>query len=130
MVSGAMDRAVQVFHPHKAPLELAGHEEPVRDVRLVGASQARGLSCSFTGRLKLWDLETGQLVGAILHVPSLPLDSGHRLWRHPPRHVSGHGGQGGRVAGGGGRGPGGSQARRATGGTVPGGGMHGNPVQC
>ena len=39
---------------------MRGHTEAVRDVRLVGKEQI--LSCSLNGRLKLWNLDTGELV--------------------------------------------------------------------
>ena len=61
VVSGGTDRNINLFKRGVGQLLLKGHNEAVRDVRLVGREK-RILSCSLTGCLKLWSLETGDLV--------------------------------------------------------------------
>ena len=65
VVSGGTDKVVRLFLP-AATLELLGHEEGVRDVRLVRwRGRHHVLSCSLVGRLKLWCLHSGQLVSDV-----------------------------------------------------------------
>ena len=61
VVSGGTDRIVSLFQRGGGQLSLRGHTEAVRDVRLVG-KESKILSCSLNGRLKLWNLDTGELV--------------------------------------------------------------------
>ena len=62
VVSAATDRTVKVFQGDRREVVLEGHWEAVRDVRLVGAREDKVLSCSVTGRLKIWNITTGELV--------------------------------------------------------------------
>ena len=61
VVSGGVDKTVRIFHTMGPSIVCRGHEDSVRDVRIIQHG-TRVLSCSLAGILNIWDIVSGELV--------------------------------------------------------------------
>eukprot|EP00090_Calanus_glacialis_P007925 TRINITY_DN16316_c0_g1_i1.p1 TRINITY_DN16316_c0_g1~~TRINITY_DN16316_c0_g1_i1.p1 ORF type:complete len:931 (+),score=202.36 TRINITY_DN16316_c0_g1_i1:124-2793(+) len=61
VVSGGVDKTVRIFHTKKPSMECKGHEESVRDVKII-ENGSKVLSCSLVGKLNIWDIHSGELL--------------------------------------------------------------------
>ena len=64
VVSGGIDKIVKIFSSKRAGIECQGHNETIRDVRII-ANGSKIVSCSLTGKIIIWELPDGHLVRSI-----------------------------------------------------------------